>query len=259
MFIDSHCHFDGILEEGKFSESQLFDQLREQRVNTAVQIGTDIESSLWSKDFAADKDNIYYTAGLHPEYRFETSLTEELLRTIASCAADKKCIAVGEIGLDYHYEGFDRESQRGLLELQLDAAKKAGLPVVIHSRDSMDDTLAILDNAGLSQVLFHCFGGSRDDARRVIERGWYISFAGNLTFKKAVDLQQAAEYTPSDRILFETDAPYLAPVPVRGTLNVPANVRHTYAFAAQLRKAAIEELAGCAARNFATLFERTKL
>lgn len=257
MYIDSHAHFNLIIEEG-LTISELLEQMRQHEITTAVQIGTDIESTLWSRDFAAANSAIYYTAGLHPEHRFDSERTTELVSTIDTCCEDQKCIAIGEIGLDYHYPGFDKQNQQLLLEIQLQSANQNDMPLVIHSRDAMDDTLAILDNFSPERVLFHCFGGTRDDAEKVIDRGWYISFAGNLTFKKAVDLQQAAAYIPLDRLLLETDAPYLSPVPVRGKTNVPANVRHTYAFAAQLRNSGVDELATAIESNFYNFFIRTK-
>lgn len=258
MYIDSHTHFDIILEHGQFSAESLIEQMHRQNVTTAVQIGTDTKSSQWSRDFVKDKAGLFFSAGLHPEYEFSPEHIPQLLETLTICAGDLKCVAIGEVGLDYHYEGYDRKSQIQLLEIQAGFACTHGLPLIIHSRDAMEDTLSVLDAFHPPLVLFHCFGGTKDDARRIIERGWFISFAGNLTFKKAVDLHEAASYIPEERILFETDAPYLAPVPLRGKTNVPANVTHTYAFAAQLRNTDVSALAAAVTGNFSAIFPRSR-
>jgi TatD DNase family protein len=170
-----------------------------------------------------------------------------------------RVIAIGECGLDYHYDKSDRSAQRERFEAHIDAARQSGLPLVVHTRDAEDDTAAILGRAvregGVTGVL-HCFTGTAELARKALDIGFYISLSGIVTFKNARDLQEIAEWLPSDRVLVETDSPFLAPVPHRGQTCEPAFVADTAAFVAELRDEPADQLAETTTANFFRLFSR---
>jgi TatD DNase family protein len=224
--IDTHAHLDALDEP----EAALA-RAREAGVTRVVTIGTGIESSRAALELAAAADGVYAALGIDPHQAGtpEAGRVEDLRDLLRH----ERAVAVGEAGLDYHYGADRRDEQRRLFEEQLALASDAGLPVVVHTRAANADTEAIL-SGHTGTVVMHCFS-EPDLLDAGLERGWYFSFAGNVTYPKAATLRDAAAAVPADRILAETDSPYLAPQPVRGRPNEPAHVVHTVAALAQAR------------------------
>jgi len=257
MFIDSHCHIDGA--EYDVDREEVITRARDAGVTTMLNVGTgDPHSGAFERavDLAEKHNDIYAAVGVHPhDAKLFDDVAEQ--RILDLVKQTKRVIAWGEIGLDYHYDHSPRDVQRGVFRRQLRLARSSGLPVVIHSREADDDTVAILreELTGFERGgVMHCFGGSLAMARSAIELGFYVSFAGNLTFKKADDLRDVAHQLPLDRILIETDCPYLSPVPFRGRRNEPARVIETARCLATLLGKELEEIARITGENFVRLF-----
>ncbi len=244
MYLDSHSHFDLTIETSDKNEDDLLQSLNENSITHAVQISTETEGLQWSYDFAKrNRDKgILFSAGIHPSSPAESERLRELADFTNSVmnSADKDLLfGIGECGLDYYRMHQEKDMQHASFEHQIDLAKRCELPLIIHSRDAMDDTLAILKSKEASFGIMHCFSGNSKTAEKVLDLGFYISFAGNVTYKNATDLHDAIKYVPSDRLLLETDAPFLTPVPYRGKKNMPHYIIHTYNFAAEARKQSI--------------------
>jgi TatD DNase family protein len=206
-----------------------------------ITIGTRLEESHISIDLARRYDQVDCAVGIHPHYAAEASLDEHA--AVCALFADDHVIACGEMGLDYHYDFSPRDAQRRGFEMQLDAARKTGKPLVLHSRESVDDCLAILRSHGGFRGVFHCFTGTEDEARKILDGGYYLGFTGIITFKNTDYLREIIRFCPADRLLLETDAPYLSPEPMRRQkVNEPSLVRYTYQRAAELRQTALAEL-----------------
>lgn len=255
MLIDSHCHlnYPGLVE----NEDVVLSRARERGIGGFLNIST--RQSEWAQVVGAAERHrdVWATIGVHPH---EADAHPDLGAAALVEAADHgKVIGIGECGLDYHYDKSDRAAQRDRFRAHLTAARKAGLPVVIHTRDAEQDTVEILTEAvgqgGISGVL-HCFTGSAWLAGKGLELGFYVSLSGIVTFKNAKDLQEVAKTVPADRLLVETDAPFLAPVPNRGKTCEPAFVADTAAFLADLRGEALDELANRTTANFYRLFPK---
>jgi TatD DNase family protein len=256
MFIDSHAHIEG----------KEFDGDREAVIQRAIDAGVEIIVCVGDGEVAADSHAaafrladeypfIYTTVGVHPhEARL---LDDELCAKLKELSQHPKVIAWGEIGLDYHYDNSPRDVQREALRSQLRMARERGLPVSIHTREAESDTLAILTeewkDCGLGGVI-HCFTGTRSFAEGAIQLGFCISFSGVVTFKNAGDLRETVRALPLDRILIETDSPFLAPVPYRGRRNEPAFVVETGRAIAEPRGMDVGELARATSDNFKRLF-----
>jgi TatD DNase family protein len=256
MYIDSHAHIEG-------SE---FDADREAVIQRALDAGVEIIVCVGNGEVGADSHAaafrvaeeypfIYTTVGVHPhEARL---LDDNLYAKLMDLSQHPKVIAWGEIGLDYHYDNSPREAQREAFREQLRMARKSHLPISIHTREAEADTLAILDeewrDSGLGGVI-HCFTGTQAFAEAAVERGFLISFSGVITFKKAEDLRETAKHLPLDRLLIETDSPFLAPVPYRGRRNEPAYVVETARCIAELRGAEAEEIGLATSKNFNRVF-----
>jgi TatD DNase family protein len=232
--IDTHAHLDA-LEEPRGAIARA----HEVGVTRVITIGTGIESCRAALAIAAENDGVYAALGIDPHQ----AATAEAARVgeLRALLGSERAIAVGEAGLDYHYGGETKDEQRRLFEAQLRLAGELGLPVVVHTRAANDDTESIL-RAHAGTVVMHCFSEPALLAAG-LDRGWYFSFAGNVTYPKAAELRQAAAAVPADRILAETDSPYLAPQPLRGRPNEPAHVVHTLAALAAARGEDEEELA----------------
>ena len=197
---------------------------------------------------------IYGVVGVHP-HEAKTFQDSDLAR-MGEWIKSPKLVGVGEIGLDYFYDLSPRDTQKDVLQKQLDFAREQNVPVVFHVRDAHGDMTALLSarRATLPQGVFHCFSGSVETAREYLDMGFYISFAGPVTYKNAAKLQEVARYVPDDRLMVETDSPYLAPVPLRGKRNEPAYVAHVARVVAELRGMDVEELAALATANTCRLF-----
>ena len=224
--IDTHAHLAALDDPDAVVE-----RAAAAGVTRILTVGTDVEDCRRNLLLAETHDGVFAILGLHPHEANEA--TEEDIDALRELLAHPKAVAVGETGLDWFRDYAPRDAQQHLFAQQLELAEELGKPVVIHSRAADEDTLAALaDHAGT--VVLHCFS-SPHMLPTALERGWYVSFAGNASFPKAVDLRLAATQVPADRILVETDAPYLAPQPVRGRPNEPAHVVHTLAALAQAR------------------------
>jgi TatD DNase family protein len=257
MFIDSHCHIDG--PEYDADRDELIARARAAGVTTMLTVGTgDPHSDAFNRavELAEKQEGIYAAVGVHPhDAKLFDEKAERHLLDLAR--QSRKVIAWGEIGLDYHYDHSPRDVQREVFRRQLRLARELDLPVVIHSREANDDTINIVreELSGYNRGgVLHCFGGSLAMARDAIELGFFISFAGNLTFKKAEDLRDVARQLPLDRLLIETDCPYLTPVPFRGKRNEPARVVETARCLAEIHGKELEEVGRVTSENFVKLF-----
>jgi TatD DNase family protein len=214
-------------------------EAREAGIFRVVNAGCDLPSSRWSADRAAEHPDAYAAVAIHPnETSSVDSAREEVLAELAELAASPNVIAIGETGLDYYRDWAPPEVQRWWFHAHISLAKETGKPLMIHDRDAHEDVLAILAQTGPwppDSVIFHCFSGDAAMARRCAAEGYIMSFAGNVTFQKAVELQEAALVAPAALIVAETDAPYLTPVPHRGKPNSPAMTAHTVRYLAQLK------------------------
>jgi len=271
MFVDSHCHIDG--SEYDADRTEVIARARDAGVTTMLNVGTgDPHSGAFERavELAESYSQIYCAIGVHPhDARLFDVAAEQRLIDLAS--QNTRVVAWGEIGLDYHYDHSPRDVQRKVFRQQLRIARSLNLPVVIHSREADDDTISILGDEvggpGVSPMshaqdaratsragVLHCFGGNITMAEQAIELGFYVSFAGNLTFKKADDLRDIACALPIARLLIETDCPYLTPVPFRGKRNEPARVVETAKCLAELKNVSLEEIGRVTSDNFAKLF-----
>ena len=255
--IDSHCHLDS--SEFDADRDEVIQRALDAGVERMVAIGTgngppDLEAGI---RLAEKYPSFYATAGIHPHDAAKAGPAD--YRNLASLLSHPKVVAVGEIGLDYHYDFSPRETQAAVFIEQMNIAAAANKPIVIHTREAWDDTLALIERYwtphGISGIM-HCFSGGPAEARRALDLGFYLSFGGIVTFPKAVDVQAAAKEAPRDRILVETDAPYLAPVPKRGKRNEPALVVHTARKLAELRGESVDDLCRTTTENFHRLMDR---
>jgi TatD DNase family protein len=249
--VDSHVHLD----DSKFDEDreQVIERARAAGVECMLAIGTgggppDLEVGI---RLAEQHAAIYATIGVHPHDASKAG--PETFARLSELAAHPKVLAVGEIGLDYHYDFSPRDVQQTVFERQLETAAAAGKPIVIHTREAWDDTLYTLRGRWNGGGIMHCFTGGAAQARQALDLGFHLSFGGVLTFPKAEAVREAARMTPDDRLLVETDCPYLAPVPYRGKRNEPAFVVETVRRLAEVRNRAPEEIAELATRNFERL------
>jgi TatD DNase family protein len=257
MFVDSHAHIDG--EEFDADRDEVVARARAAGVGAILNVGTgDPHSGSLERavEVAESYEGVYAAVGVHPhDARLYDEEAER--RLLALTGRGGRVVAWGEIGLDYHYDNSPRDVQREVFARQLRLAREAGLPVVIHSREADEETVEILraelGDGGRAGVL-HCFGGGPRMAKAALELGFYISFAGNVTFKKAEALREVALTVPPERLLVETDCPFLAPVPHRGRRNEPAHVVETARFLAALRGVGAEELGRVTSENFRRLF-----
>lgn len=248
---DSHCHLDG----------PQFDADREETIQRALDAGVDCLMAIGTGNGPPDLEaglrladryaHIYCTVGVHPHHAAKA--TDQTILELEALLRHPKVLAIGEMGLDYHYNFSPPEIQREVFIAQLHLAARYNKPIVIHTREAWDDTFAILEEHWKGKGIMHCFSGGPEEARRSLALGFHISFAGVVTFPKATSLQAAARQVPADRILIETDAPYLAPVPYRGKRNEPAFVAHTARKLADLRSSTPEEIARLTTFNFRTL------
>jgi len=253
--IDSHCHlnYEGLVER----QDEVLQNARERGVGGFLNIST--RQREWGEVIAVAErhDDVWASVGVHPH---EADAHPDLgAAALVEGTQHPRVIAIGECGLDYYYDKSDRQAQRERFEAHIDAARQTGLPLIVHTRDAEEDTAAILGNAvregGVTGVL-HCFTGSAELARKGLDLGFYVSLSGIVTFKNAADLQAIAKWLPVDRMLVETDAPFLAPVPHRGHKCEPAFVADTAAFVADLRSEKPEQLATATTENFFRLFSR---
>ena len=243
--IDTHAHLTALDDAG-----EAVSRAQEVGVTRILTVGTDVDDCRRALALAEEHDGVYAILGIHPHEAGTAG--EDDLAALRELLAHPKAVAVGETGLDWFRDYAPRDAQRRLFDSELELATALGKPVVIHTRAADDDTLAALESFA-GTVVLHCFS-SPHLLPSALERGWYVSFAGNATFPKAVELRLAATQVPTDRILAETDSPYLAPQPVRGKRNEPAHVVHTLAVLAQARGEDTPDLEAQIERNAAACF-----
>jgi len=246
-WFDSHCHVD----EEKFNDDRdtVLARMREHGITRFAVIGSDMETSRHAIGFVKGREGAVAAGGIHPHEA--KGFREEDCEEITQWWRDGEIRAIGEIGLDYYYDFSPRDVQRAVCIRQMELAWEIGAPAVFHIRDAHADMLEIMKSmkGRLTGGIIHCFSGSAEMAKEYLKLGYYISFAGPLTFKKAPKLQEAALLVPKDRLLIETDSPYMAPEPVRGTRNEPTNVRYVGMKLAELRGEAAEEVAAYTTEN----------
>ena len=256
MLIDSHCHleYEGLVEE----QGGVLARARDAGVQGFLNIST--KQAEWDQVVAtaAREADVWASVGIHPHNAdAHADLSRE---TLLEATRHPKVVGIGETGLDYYYDKSDRDTQQALFRMHIDVARETGLPLIIHTRDAEDDTAAILEDEmgkGAYPALIHCFTASAAFGRRMLDLGLSISLSGIVTFKNAKDLQEVAKILPADRLLVETDSPFLAPVPHRGKTCEPAYVANTAQFVADLRGTSVEDLAEQTTRNFHALFAKT--
>lgn len=257
MFVDSHAHIDG--PEYDTDREEVIVRAAAAGVKKILTVGTgDPHSGALERavDLANKHDDILAAVGVHPhDAKLYDNSAEAKIKDLI--AANSQVIAWGEIGLDYHYDNSPRDIQREVFRRQLRAARAADVPVIIHTRSADDDTIEILRTAYQESAragIMHCFGGSLELAQAAIALGFYISFSGNITFKKAEDIRAIATQLPLSRILIETDCPYLTPVPYRGRRNEPGRVVEVARRLADIRGLSLEEIGAATSDNFAAIF-----
>ncbi|TFW10561.1 TatD family deoxyribonuclease [Oxalobacteraceae bacterium OM1] len=259
MFIDSHCHIN--FPELAERLPDIFAKMSENKVTHALCVCVDLPEFPQILQLAEQHANVFASVGVHPDYE-ETP--EPSVDDLVHLADHPKVVAIGETGLDYYRLEGDLEWQRQRFRTHIRASRATGKPLIIHTRAASDDTIRIMreegagTNAGGVGGVMHCFTESLEVAQAAMEMGFYISFSGIVTFKSAKDLQAVAQAVPLDRMLIETDSPYLAPVPFRGKTNEPGYVRHVAEFLATHKQVPLEELAARTTENFFRLFEAAR-
>ncbi|MBR6193506.1 MAG: TatD family hydrolase [Treponema sp.] len=290
MFSDTHFHFKALCDSNPSFGAETLEGYAAEKPFFAMDIGTRSGDLLDRMDFYKECLNLvdaekksavdnffYFSAGIWPDVgeiknRTECiAVLEKQISDFLSATENKgRLVAIGECGLDHHWNpsnpdarnenDFSDEIYRGECELflmQLEIAKRMSLPVIIHSRDAFSETLSCLDEAGWHNGIIHCYSYGIDEARKFLDRGWYIAFGGGTTYTKKSRMEEMARllnFVPSDRILLETDAPYLSPVPLRGKINTPLNIPHTYRFIADQRGISVDELCSMVDENISRLF-----
>ena len=245
-YTDSHCH---LYDTRGVPVAEVLDAARAAGVTTMINVGCDAATIEMAIDVAAAHDGIFATAGLHPHE------AKHGVDTILQFLDDPNIVAIGECGLDYFYEHSPRPAQREAFAAQIQLAHEHSLPLVIHTRDAWPETFDILDAEGVPpRTIFHCFTGGPQEARQCLDRGAYLSFSGIVTFKTATELHEAARLCPIERMLAETDSPYLAPVPHRGRPNQPAYVVNVVSALADLRGVPIDDVRAATVENACLAF-----
>ena len=255
MLIDSHCHLDYFTADLE----AVLARAAEAGVGEVVTIGTTLDQSRAIQGIADTHSNVWCTVGVHPQNAHQAPVPTP--EAVVVLAQHPRVVGIGESGLDYFYDTAPPDVQQASFRAHIRAARLANLPLCIHARSADDDVAAILrqerEEGGPYEFLLHCFSSGRSLAEAAIEMGGYVSFSGILTFPKSTENRDIARDLPADRLLVETDAPYLAPVPFRGKRNEPGHVAHTAAILAELRGLSLEALAALTTANFRRLFART--
>lgn len=256
LLVDSHCHID--FPELAADIPKLLKSMQDNRVGWALCAGVTLERFPAMLDIVRSAPNLFAAVGVHPDT--EEDAREADLDILLQLAENPKVIAIGETGLDYYRLAGDLEWQRERFRTHIRAAKQCGKPLIIHTRAAAADTVRVLREEGAEQVggVFHCFTETAEVARQALDLGFHISFSGIVTFKNAFDLKAVAQWVPLDRLLVETDSPYLAPVPYRGKTNQPAYVLHVAEEIARLRELPLEMVAQASTENFFRLFSHAR-
>jgi TatD DNase family protein len=255
MYIDSHCHINFPELNQKIDEVLL--NMENNSITHALCVSVTLDKINEILDLTKRYSNIYASVGVHPDYE---DIQEPDIDSLFKHSKNKKVVAIGETGLDYFRLKGDLSWQRDRFRTHIRAAIKSKLPLIIHTRNAQDDTISIMKEEGANSAtgVMHCFTESYEMAKQAIDLGFYISFSGIITFKNAETLRETVKKIPIENILIETDSPYLAPVPNRGKLNEPANVRYVAEKIAELKGISIEKVAETTTNNFFTLFTKCK-
>lgn len=254
--VDSHCHLDALDYQGLHTDLQsVLDAAKLRDVTACLAVSTTLSGYKNLKEMVSDHPEVFLSCGAHPLNLDEIYQPEELLQL----ASDERVVALGETGLDYFYQKDNLALQQDCFRQHIQIGRELAKPVIVHTRDARADTLAILKQEKADECggVLHCFTEDCDTARQLLDIGFYISFSGIVTFRNADALREVARYVPLDRILVETDSPYLAPVPHRGKENQPAYVRDVAEYLAVLKRVDIAELASITTNNFCQLFKVT--
>ncbi len=246
---DSHAHYND--EQFDIDRDLLLASLPEAGIVGIINCGTDVKSSLYSVAMAEKYDYIYAACGYHPEAADEAD--DENFSQIEKLISHKKCVALGEIGLDYHYDFVSKEVQLQVFEKQLEMAVRNDIPVIVHDREAHGDTLELLKKYNPKGVL-HCFSGSVETAREILDLGMYIGLGGAVTFKNAVKPVEVAAYVPDNRLLVETDCPYMAPVPMRGKRNDSSYIIYVAQKLSEIRNCTVKHILDMTDKNARELF-----
>ena len=255
MYFDTHAHYD----DGKFTEDReiVLRSLASKNVGRVINPGCDIGSTAFARALSHEYDFLYYAAGIHPEEL--DGIPDDYADQLSGLADDGKCVAIGEIGLDYYWDSSHKEQQKNIFAAQLHLAQDLGLPVIIHDRDAHGDCLEMVRGyvtSGSNRPgVFHCFSGSAEMAEELLKRGWYLGFDGPVTYKNARRTLEVLEITPLDRILIETDSPYMPPVPKRGERNDSGNLFYIAEKIAEIKKETHEKIADISFQNACSLFK----
>ncbi len=254
MYIDSHAHL--LSEEYGDDLRKEIERARKNGIILVNNIGYNLKSSDEAVKLSSEYDFIFASVGIHP---YDINEFDESAKSkLALLSENAKTIAIGEIGLDYFRKITDFDKQRKYFAEQLIIAKEKNLPFIIHSREAFEDTWNIIKEIGYFNGVFHSFDYGINEAQKILDKGMYVSFSGMVTFKSRETLRNVLKYVPMDRLLFETDSPYLAPVPVRGKRNNPEFVKFVYALGAKIKNIDIDTLSEIIKNNFIKLFPRSK-
>ena len=250
MFFDTHAHLD----DAAFDEDReaVLERLKKDGVELVLDPGCDLASSRKAATLAEQYDFICFAAGFHPEEL--NSFSEKALEEVLALSEHPKCLAIGEIGLDYYWDDSHKEEQKKLFHAQLSYAKERDIPVIVHDREAHGDCLTIVKQYPGLRGVFHCYSGSPEMAQELLRMGWYLGFDGPVTYKNARKALDVLRICPDDRILVETDSPYLPPVPMRGKRNDPSNLQYICAKIAEIKGTAAEVIANSTAENGRALF-----
>ena len=249
MFIDSHCH----LEKEYYPDiDDVISASEELNVNLFITAGTNASTNKEALACAHNHEEVYACVGIHPEY--QDNYTDEDIEKLKDYIKDDKVVAIGEIGLDYHYEGYDRAKQISLLEKQLNLAEEYSFPVVIHSRDATEDTITTLKKYNVKGVI-HSFSGSKETAQIYIKMGYKLGINGVVTFKNA-HIKEVIKELGIENFVLETDSPFLTPVPYRGYQNIPGNIKYIVDFLSEYLGISSEEIANITTKNVYRIFDK---
>lgn len=250
MIFDSHAHYDD--EAFDADRDDVIDKIKKAGVGRVLNCGSSYEGLVKSVELAARYDFIYAAVGMHPEFAGEV---KDKIKDIEKLLKSKKVMALGEIGLDYHYEGYDRETQIDAFRRQMDLAQRLDVPVVIHSRDAFSDTLDVLNEFKGVRGAMHCYSGSAEYAKEILKLGYYLGFTGVVTFKNARKTVETVGMMPIEKILVETDCPYMTPVPHRGQRNDSSYLLYTIKKISEIRGLSYDEVCDITYKNACRLYQ----
>lgn len=250
MYFESHAHYD----DRQFNKDRqaLLECLPQCGIDVVINSGSDLKSSYIGKKLSEQYDYIYFAAGVHPNELYDIS--EKTIQEIRQLAKHKKCVAIGEIGLDYHYDTFDKEVQKYWFEKQLSLSKLLHIPVIIHSREASQDCFDIIKKSGVEKGVIHCYSGSVEMAEEYVKMGFMIGIGGVLTYSNAKKLTEVAKKISLEHILIETDCPYLSPVPYRGKRNDSRNLEFVVKKLSEIKGLSSTEIANATLKNGKNLF-----